>query len=228
MFWNFSGIETFFRIKWWGGREYHNFPSEVCCRIVSKSFVWEPFSNSIAPGIENYLDRRGVSRRSIEIVLPHSTETCSRRFLLCFGKLLVSKILIDNRGKEGGREGGREGGMEGRKEGGMEGRREGGKEGGRDGGKEGGGREGGRDGGKEGGRDGGKEGGRDGGKEGGREGGREGRREGGMEGRREGGREGGREYHDCPSKLCGLKKPKAFVGDPFNVSLNGGVENTCA
>ncbi len=45
---------------------------------------------------------RGISRLSLESLLPHSTEELRRGTLLCFTKFLVSKIFMDKKGVEKG------------------------------------------------------------------------------------------------------------------------------
>ncbi len=52
-----------------------------------------------------FLLLRGISRLSLENLLPHSFEELRRGTLLCFTKFLVSKKFMDKKG--GGENGGR-------------------------------------------------------------------------------------------------------------------------
>ena len=66
--------------------EYQKFASKIFCLTVPKNFVGEPFSLSSNSGFDiifasNML--RVKSRFSVEIFLPHSTETVRRGTFLC-------------------------------------------------------------------------------------------------------------------------------------------------
>ena len=72
------------------------FSSKLFCLTVLKNSVGEPFSVSLASGIENVRDKRGVrvSRFSVEIFLSHSAEKFRRGTLPGSRKILVSKLLM--------------------------------------------------------------------------------------------------------------------------------------
>ena len=57
------------------------------------------------PVAKKFMDKRGISRFSIENLLFHSTEKLRRGTLLYFTKFLVSKKIMDKRGGEREREG---------------------------------------------------------------------------------------------------------------------------
>ena len=75
---SFSGIETFWR-KWEGRREYHDFPSKICCLVVSRNFVGDPFNPSIVWGMEKFRHKRGKSHFSVCIFLVSQHRNFSRR-----------------------------------------------------------------------------------------------------------------------------------------------------
>ena len=84
------------------GGEYQYFPSKLFCFTVPKIFVGESFSVSLISGIKKFRIGGGeeVSRFSVVIFLPHSTENLRRGTLLCSRKILVSKIVRNKGGGE--------------------------------------------------------------------------------------------------------------------------------
>ena len=79
-------------------RGCHDFSFKIFCLTVSKNFVDEQFGVSENFGYrKNFLHEKGISRFSVENFLSHSTEKLRRRTLLCFRKILVSKIFMHRR-----------------------------------------------------------------------------------------------------------------------------------
>ena len=78
----------------------HDFPSNCfvsqCREISSRNpSVFQKILVS-----KNFMPKMGLSQFSIENLVSHSTEKL-RRTLLCFTKFLLSKKLLDKRGREG-------------------------------------------------------------------------------------------------------------------------------
>ena len=83
----------------WGGGGLSRFPSKFFWLKVSKKIVGETFcvSKTFWYG-KKFRDMRGVSRFSVEILLFHFFGKIRRGALLCFKKILVSKIFMHRRG----------------------------------------------------------------------------------------------------------------------------------
>ena len=79
----------------------HDFPSKLFGLTVPNHFVEEPFCVSRKLRVsKNFMLKRGISPFSIENVLSHTTKKLHRGALLCFTKFLVSKNIMDMRGRE--------------------------------------------------------------------------------------------------------------------------------
>ena len=69
------------------------------CLTVPEKIIGEHFCVSKKnPVSKNFMHQRGISRFSVESLLPHSTENFRRETLLCLRKFLVSKNVKDKRG----------------------------------------------------------------------------------------------------------------------------------
>ena len=77
--------------------EYHEFPSEIRCLTLPKNFVNESFGVSKLSCMEIFLHKRGTSQLSVKSFLTQSTEELRSGTLLCFSKILVSRIVTDKR-----------------------------------------------------------------------------------------------------------------------------------
>ena len=86
-----------------GGREYHDFPSEIFLSRCRKSSLGNPLVLYQFPVSKNFIPMSGIPRISMENSLSHSTENLCGGTLLCLTKFLVSKKMMDKRGV-GGRE----------------------------------------------------------------------------------------------------------------------------
>ena len=78
---------------------YHVSPSKTFCHIVPKNFVGKHFGVS-----ENFVYRKILcikrgSLNCVENFLSHSADKIRRRTLLCFERILVSKIFKQRSGK---------------------------------------------------------------------------------------------------------------------------------
>ena len=73
---------------------YHVSPSKTFCHTVPKTSVVEHFGVS-----ENFVRKKGISLNSVEKFLSHSADKIRRRTLLCFERILVSKIFKQRRGE---------------------------------------------------------------------------------------------------------------------------------
>ena len=81
-------------------RGHHGFVENFLShRTETKKFVKEPFCVSeIFWCRKKFMDKRGVSRFSVENFLSHSAEKLHKGTLLCFRNFLVSKLLMLERG----------------------------------------------------------------------------------------------------------------------------------
>ena len=81
MFQKISGIEIFYAEE-----GEHDFVSETFCLTVPKNFVRAPFVSQEISLSKIVMDRKGISRFSLEIFLSHSTEIF-RRETLCLSEI---------------------------------------------------------------------------------------------------------------------------------------------
>ena len=77
------------------------FPVDNFCLTVPEKIIGEHFCVSKKnPVSKNFMNKRGISRSSVESLLPHSTKKLRRGTLLCFTNFVVSKKFMDRRGGE--------------------------------------------------------------------------------------------------------------------------------
>ncbi len=79
-------------------REYHGFQQKFFITQCRK-FSWgNPSEFPYFRVSKIFMTMRGISRFSMENLLPHSTEKLRRRTLLCFTKIPVAETFNDKRG----------------------------------------------------------------------------------------------------------------------------------
>ena len=79
-------------------RHRRNINETIFVSLCRKKIIGEHFCVSKKIRYRKILCIRGVSRFSVESLLPHSTENFRRETLLCLRKFLVSKNVKDKRG----------------------------------------------------------------------------------------------------------------------------------
>ena len=82
------------------GGGHHGFAEKLLShRTETKSFVKEPFCfPEIFSYRKKFMDKRGISRFSVDIFMSHSAENFRKGILLFLRKILVAKIFMDEKG----------------------------------------------------------------------------------------------------------------------------------
>ena len=86
MFHKFSCIENFYGYKG-GGRQFHDFLSEIFRHSVPIIFVGEPFSVSLVLGIQNFTLQWVIPRFSVERFFSHSGEKIPEAIFSCVNNI---------------------------------------------------------------------------------------------------------------------------------------------